>query len=338
MTDSLVKPETTPKTSTGRTTNNFLRRMFAIPELGVLIPLVVFVLVFYLINPTFLSSGNLAAMVRAMSFIGVIAMGQTFLLISGAFDLSVGSVAGLSAIICSAAMVRLEWPIWAAVLAGLGTGAITGLINSFVVLKLGVPAFIATLGMLNIAKGVDYLISKGYTIYPLPDAVNKFGTAEPFGTSWSFVIFIILAVIAAFILSKTAYGRKLYVVGGNPEVAKLAGINPAKIQTSAFVLSGMCASLAGMLLMARIVTGSPTIGLGWEMNVIAGAVIGGVSLFGGSGSIPGAVIGLFIMQVVTNGLVVSKVDPYWQTVAVGVIMIVAVAIDIFRRKSKTVSL
>lgn len=338
MTDSLAKPEVTSKEPTRKTGGYFLRHMFAIPEVGVLIPLIAFVLTFYLINPTFLSSGNLAAMVRAMSFIGVVAMGQTLLLITGAFDLSVGSVAGLSAIICSAAMVRLEWPIWAAVIAGLATGATAGLINSFVVLKLGVPPFIATLGMLNVAKGVDYLISKGYTIYPLPDAVNKFGTAEPFGTSWSFVIFIALAVISAFVLSKTAYGRKLYVVGGNPEVAKLAGISPAKIQLSAFVLVGMCASLAGMLMMARIVTGSPTIGLGWEMNVIAGVVIGGVSLFGGAGSIPGAVIGLLIMQVVTNGLVVSKVDPYWQTVAIGLIMIIAVAIDILRRKSKTSSL
>ena len=337
MTNSLAKRESRSKSS-GRAAGNYIRRLFAVPELGVLVPLILFIVVFYMINSTFLSSGNLAAMARAMSFIGVIAMGQTFLLISGAFDLSVGSVAGLSAIICSAAMVRYEWPIWAAVLAGLSTGTITGLINSFVVLKLGVPPFIATLGMLNIAKGVNYLISKGYTIYPLPDAVNKFGTAEPFGTSWSFVFFIIIAIIAAFILGKTAYGRKLYVVGGNPEVAKLAGINPARIQTSAFVLTGMCASLAGMLMMTRIVTGSPTIGLGWEMNVIAGAVIGGVSLFGGAGSIPGAVIGIVIMQVATNGLVVSKVDPYWQTVAIGLIMIIAVAIDIFRRNSKTVSL
>ncbi len=338
MTDSLAKPEATPIQKPSRSAGNFFRRLFAVPEVGVLLPLLGFVIIFYLINPAFLNPDNIAAMVRAMSFIGVIAMGQTFLLISGAFDLSVGSVAGLSAIICSALMVRYHWSIPAAVLGGLATGAIAGLINSFVVLKLGVPAFIATLGMLNIAKGVDYLISKGYTIYPLPDAVNTFGTAEPFNTSWSFIIFVIMAVIAAFVLSKTAYGRKLYAVGGNPEVARLAGISPAKIQMSGFILVGMCAALGGMLLMARIVTGSPTIGLGWEMNVIAGVVIGGVRLFGGSGSIPGAVIGLLIMQVVTNGLVVVKVDPYWQTVAIGLIMIAAVAIDILRRKSKTVSL
>ncbi|NOZ72030.1 MAG: ABC transporter permease, partial [Chloroflexi bacterium] len=130
------------------------------------------------------------------------------------------------------------------------------------------------------------------------------------------------------------YGRKLFVVGGNPEVARLAGINPAAIKLAGFVISGLSASVGGMLLMSRIITGNPTIGLGWELTVIATVVIGGVSLFGGAGSIPGAIIGLFIMQVVTSGLMLVGVNPFWQTVAVGVIMIIAVAIDVLRRKSK----
>jgi len=338
MTDSSVKQETTVKPQSTRFSGNFLRRLLAIPEVGVLIPLLGFILLFYLINHAFLNPDNIAAMLRAMSFIGVIAMGQTFLMISGAFDLSVGAVAGMGAVICAAMMVWFHWPVPLAVLAGLATGALVGLVNSFVVLKLGVPAFIATLGMLNIAHGISYLITKGYTIYPLPDIVNKFGTAEPLNTSWSFIIFVVMAVIFAFVLGYTSYGRKLYAVGGNPEVARLAGISPAKIQMSGFILTGMCSALAGMLLMARIVIGNPTIGIGWELNVIAGVVIGGVSLFGGAGSIVGAVIGLLIMAVVNNGLVVIKLDPYWQTVAIGLIMITAVAIDILRRRSKTVSL
>jgi ribose transport system permease protein len=317
-----------------KATGNFLRRIIAIPEVGVLVPLLLFIAVFYALNPVFLSAAFMTTMLRTMSFVGIIAIGQTLLLISGAFDLSVGSTAGLAAIICSYAMVKLNLPIPVAVLAGVGTGAIVGLINSFSVLKLGVPPFIATLGMLYIAKGITFLISKGYTIYPLPEAINRFGTTEPLGTSWSFVIVVVLAVLAHFVLSKTTYGRKLYAVGGNPEVAYLAGISPAVIQMSGFVLVGICASLGGILLMTRIVTGNPTIGLGWEMNVIAGVVIGGVSLFGGSGSIPGAVIGLLIMQVVTSGLVVVGVDPYWQTVSVGVIMVAAVAVDVLRRRSK----
>jgi ribose transport system permease protein len=335
MTETLPKNENVDKSESHNSLGAIFRRIFAVPEIGVLIPFLGFVLIFYFINPAFLSPASVTTMLRAMSFVGVIAIGQTFLLISGAFDLSVGAVAGLSGIICSYAMVNMNLPVPVAVLMGLATGALVGLANSFVVLKLGVPAFIATLGMMNIAKGITYLISKGYTIYPLPESVQQFGTAEPFNISWSFFIFVILAVVAGFVLSRTTYGRKLYAVGGNQEVARLAGINPAAIQLSGFVLVGMCASLSGMLMMSRIVTGSPTVGLGWEMNVISGAVIGGVSLFGGSGSIPGAVIGLLTMQVVTSGLVVVKVDPYWQTIAVGLIMIVAVAVDILRRRSKT---
>lgn len=335
MTDSLVKTEPTSKLQKGSSFGKLTRRLFAVPEVGVLIPLLGFIVIFYLVNPAFLSMASVTTMLRTMSFIGIIALGQTFLMIAGAFDLSVGSTAGLSAIVCTYMMVKMNLPVPIALLGGLGTGALVGLINSFVVLKLGVPAFIATLGMLYMAKGMTSLISKGYTIYPLPESIQRFGTAEPLNTSWSFVIFVLMAIVFTFVLSKTTYGRKLYAVGGNPEVARLAGINPALIQLSGFVLVGICASLGGIMLTARIVTGNPTIGLGWELNVIAGVVIGGVSLFGGSGSIPGAVIGLLIMQVVTSGLVVARVDPYWQTVAVGLIMIAAVAIDVFRRNSKT---
>ncbi|MCL4385898.1 MAG: ABC transporter permease [Cyanobacteria bacterium] len=337
MKDMNVEKETKTYNKSIRTTTNFFRRLFIIPEVGTIIPLLGLIIIFYALNPIFLSLDNITTMLRAMSFVGIVAMGQVILMISGAFDLSVGSTAGLAAIVCSYVMVKLQLPIPMGILAGLAVGAIVGLVNGLSVLKLGVPAFIATLGMLYIAKGITFLISKGYTIYPLPAAINTFGTAEPLNISWSFIIFVILAVIVHVVLSKTVYGRKLFTVGGNKDVAYLAGINANKIQMSGFILSGISASLAGMLLMARIVIGNPTIGLGWELNVIAGVVIGGVSLFGGSGSIPGAVIGVMIMQVIASGLVVVGIDPYWQTIAIGLIMIVAVAIDILRRKSKLAS-
>jgi ribose transport system permease protein len=316
---------------------SILRQIIAVPEVGVLIPLVGFIILFYYLNPIFLSPNNVATMLRAMSFTGVIALGMVFLMVSGEFDLSVGSTAGLCAIVCSYLLANFKWAIFPAVMAGLLTGAAVGAVNAFVVLRMEVPAFIATLGMLNIAKGLNYLISKGYSIYPLPDAINNFGVAQPWNISWSFFIFIGMAVVFDQVLRRTVHGRKLYAVGGNKEVANLAGINVKWIKASGFVLTGMMAGLAGMLLMARIITGQPTIGLGWELNVIAGVVIGGVSLWGGSGTIAGAVIGLLIMQVVNNGLVVINVDPYWQTVVIGVIMIVAVFIDLIRRRAKATS-
>jgi ribose transport system permease protein len=316
---------------------SIFRQIIAVPEVGVLIPLIGFILLFYYLNPIFLSPNNIATMLRAMSFTGVIALGMVFLMVSGEFDLSVGSTAGLCAIVCSYLMVTFKWDIFPAVMAGLLTGAAVGAVNAFVVLKMEVPAFIATLGMLNIAKGLNYLISKGYSIYPLPQAINDFGVAQPWNISWSFFIFIGMAVVFDQILRRTVHGRKLYAVGGNKEVANLAGINVKWIKASGFVLVGMMAGLAGMLLMARIITGQPTIGLGWELNVIAGVVIGGVSLWGGSGTVAGAVIGLLIMQVVNNGLVVINVDPYWQTVVIGAIMIIAVFIDLIRRRAKATS-
>jgi ribose transport system permease protein len=317
--------------------SNILRRIFAIPEIGTLIPLIFFIIIFQLVNPIFLSPMNVATMLRSMSFVGIIALGQTYLMVSGEFDLSVGSTAGLCAIVCSHLMANADWGIAPAVLAGLATGALVGLANSFAVLIMGVPAFITTLGMLYIARGFNYLISKGYTIYPLPDAIEPFGIAQPLGISWSFFIFIGLAVISDLFLRRSVHGRMRYAVGGNKEVAALAGINVKWIKTIGFVLVGMSSAVAGMLLMARIITGQPTTGQGWELNVIASVVIGGVSLWGGSGSILGAILGLAILTVVNNGLVVIDVDPYWQIVAIGLIMIVAVFIDLLRRRAKIAS-
>jgi ribose transport system permease protein len=322
------------KSSVMTVIKDFGRRIFTIPELGVLLPLLLFIAFFYILNPVFLSPKSMANMLRALSFVGIIALGQTFLMISGEFDLSVGSTAGLCAIVCSHLMANMGWGIAPAIVAGLLTGAVVGLVNSFVVLKMGVPAFIATLGMLYMARGVNYLISKGYSIYPLPEPINEFGVSQPGGISWSFFVFIVLAIIFDQVLRRTVHGRKLYAVGGNKEVASLAGINVNIIKTSGFVLVGVMAGLAGILLMSRIVTGQPTIGLGWELNVIAAVVIGGVSLWGGVGTVAGAVIGLLIMQVVNTGLIIISVDPYWQTVAVGAIMILAVFLDLLRRRAK----
>jgi ribose transport system permease protein len=313
---------------------DFGRKILTVPEVGLLIPLLLFVVVFALINPIFISPRNLTTMVRAMSFIGVIGLGMAFLMISGEFDLSVGTTAGLCAIVWTHFMVNIGWAIFPSILAALATGALVGAVNSFVVLRMGVPAFIATLAMMFVTRGFNYLICQGYSIYPLPEPVKVFGQAQPLNISWSFFIFIGLAVIMEFVLRKTTYGRKLYAVGGNKEVARIAGINPDRIKTSGFIITGMASSAAGMLLAARIITGQPTIGAGWELQVIAALVIGGVSLWGGSGSIIGAIIGLLIMQVVNNGLVVVGVDPYWQTIATGAIMILAVYIDILRRKAK----
>lgn len=310
------------------------KRILSVPETGILVPLVAFAIIFWCIDHTFLNTNSLSAMLRAVAFIGVIAVGQTWLMVAGEIDLSVGSVAGLAAIVASFLMKDADWPLAAGLLAGLGVGALAGLINGLVAVKLGIPAFIATLGMLYIARGLNYLICQGYPIYPLPARLVAFGKAEPLGVSWAFVVLVVVVIAGDFCLRKTVFGRKVLATGGNVEVARIAGINTVRVKIGCYIMTGMLAALGGMLLMAQLNVGQPEIGTGWELDVIASVVIGGVSLFGGVGTVTGTFLGLLIMQVVRSGLVVSGVSTHWQTVAVGVIMIAAVGVDLLRRRTK----
>lgn len=311
-----------------------LRKIWAIPEAGIFVPLVVFTLVFFCVNPGFLGANSVAAMLRALTFVGIIAVGQTWLMVAGGIDLSVGSVAGLCAIVSSWLMKTQGWPVEAGLLAGLSVGLLAGLVNGLVTVRLGIPAFIATLGMLYVARGLNYLLCQGYPIYPIPDVLKQLGRAEPLGLSWAFVIFVLLAAAGDFCLRRTVYGRMAYATGGNAEVARIAGINTQRVQISCYVLTGGMAALAGMLLMSQLNVGQPEIGVGWELDVIASVVIGGVSLFGGVGTVVGTFLGLLLMQVVRSGLVVTGVSTHWQTVAVGVIMVTAVGVDLLRRRTK----
>lgn len=312
----------------------FLRKLWAIPEAGIFVPLLVFTLVFFCLNQSFLGPNSVAAMLRAMTFVGIIAVGQTWLMIAGGIDLSVGSVAGLCAIVSSWLMKTQGLPVEAGLLAGLAVGFMAGLVNGLIVVRFGIPAFIATLGMLYVARGLNYLLCQGYPIYPIPDPLKDLGRAEPLGLSWAFVAFVLLAGIGDFALRRTVYGRMVYATGGNVEVARIAGINTAWVQIGCYMLTGAMAAVAGMLLMSQLNVGQPEIGVGWELDVIASVVIGGVSLFGGVGTVVGTFLGLLIMQVVRSGLVVTGVNTHWQTVAVGVIMVTAVGVDLLRRRTK----
>ena len=311
-----------------------VRRILAIPEMGILIPLVVFAAAFLCIDQSFLSPRSVAAMLRGVAFVGIIAIAQTWLMVSGEIDLSVGSVAGLCAVVAAWLMKEAGCPVIVGLIGGLAVGAGAGFVNGVVAIRFGIPGFIATLGMLYIARGLNYLLCKGYPVYPIPGALKSFGKAEPFGTSWAFVTFVSLVILADFCLRKTVFGRKVLATGGNREVARIAGINTNAVKISCYTLTGAMAAVAGMLLMAQLTVGDPVIGTGWELEVIASVVIGGVSLFGGVGTVAGTLLGLLTMQVVRSGLVVTDVNTHWQTVAIGVIMIVAVGVDVLRRRTK----
>ncbi len=302
-------------------------------EASVLGATAILVATFFLMQPAFLSSTNVRAMLTAASYLGIIAIGQTVLLVCGEFDLSVGSVAGLSAIIAGTAMMEWGIAVPMALALGLLVGALAGLVNGIVVVRLGVPAFIQTLGMLFVAKGLTQVITNGAPVYPIPDGVTNFGQVEVIlGLGWSFVIFLVLAILGDAFLRFSVPGRNCYAIGGNPQVARLVGIDVGRYRILGFVLTGALSAVAGILVMANLGTATTAIGSGWELLVVAGAVVGGVSLFGGVGSVLGAATGIILLQVVQSGLVVVGLSPNWQTVAVGLIMVVAVGLDVVRRR------
>jgi ribose/xylose/arabinose/galactoside ABC-type transport system permease subunit len=327
----------TPSATWGsRTTDlrSHAARVLALGELGVVAALLVAALLFYAIQPAFLSVRNIRAILTVVSFVGIIAIGQTVLLVSGEFDLSVGSVAGLCAVVSARLMTTLALPVPLAIAAGLLLGAAIGLVNGLVVVRLRIPAFIQTLGMLFIGQGLTQVVTNGYPVYPLPDALGDFGESViVFGLGWSFCFFVVAALLGDFVLRRTVLGRNLYATGGSREVARLVGINTDLYKIGAFVLIGALAAAAGMFVMADLASGTTSIGSGWELTVIAGVVVGGVSLFGGAGTMVGGLVGMLLLQVVQSGLVVVGVSANWQQIAVGVIMVVAVGLDLLRRRT-----
>jgi len=298
--------------------NTRLLAFITVGEVGVIAALLLMVAFFSALEPAFLSARNIRAILNVVSFVGIIAIGQTILLVSGEFDLSVGSVAGVSAVIAAKMMTALASPIPLAVLGGVGIGLLIGLVNGIIVVKFRIPAFIQTLGMLFIGQGLIQLITGGYPVYPLPAAVADFGMGTAaFGLGGSFAFFLLAAVAADFVLRRTVLGRNLYAIGGNPEVARLVGVNTTAYKMGGFMTVGALSAIAGMFVMADLQSGTTSIGSGWELVVIAGVVVGGVSLFGGVGTVAGGVIGILLLKVVQSGLVVIGVNANWQQIAVG---------------------
>jgi ribose transport system permease protein len=298
-----------------------------------LVVLVALIASFGALEPHFLSADAAAVALRWMSYVGIIAAGQTILIIAGEFDLSVGAVAGLSGLVC--ALLMTSWgvdPLAAAILTGL-IGAVIGLANGLLAVRFGIPSFIVTLGMLYIARGLGSFLTGGRPVHPLPEVVGQFGSIQPFGLSIAF--FVMLAVMAGgeLFLRRTIPGRTVFAVGGNPEVARIIGIATARVKIGAFIFVGFLSAVAGMFAMAEFASAQQTTGTGWELLIIAAVVIGGTSLFGGSGSIIGTLLGLLILQVVSVGLVFARIDLWWQTLLIGVVMIASMAIDRLRGRS-----
>jgi ribose transport system permease protein len=302
--------------------------------------LIVIVIVFSLLSPNFLQFGNIVGILLATAVNGVLALGVTFVIISGGIDLSIGTVMTLSAVMTGVLITNLQLPVPLGIAGGIATGGLAGVANGILIAKFKIPPFIATLGMLNVAKGLALVISGLKPIY-FSDTPSFNGAAmgsvvgavvPGFAVPNVVLVMFGAAVVASLVLSRTILGRYTFALGSNEEASRLSGVNVDAWKIAVYTVGGLFAGLAGVLIAARLNSAQPSLGLGYELDAIAAAVIGGTSLSGGEGTILGTVIGAFIISTLTNGLRILSVPQEWQTVVTGGIVIIAVYLDIKRRR------
>jgi ribose/xylose/arabinose/galactoside ABC-type transport system permease subunit len=308
-----------------------IKKVFGFTEAGILIVLILLCTIITFVNPIFMSGANIFNLLRTTSYVVIIASLTTIVMISGGLDLSVGSQMGLGGILVSTMMVH-HVPILAAVVLTFGINSLIGLMNGLVVVKRKVPAMIATMGTLYIARGFCNVITRGSPVYPLPEIFGRLGNGSFLSISYSVYIAIAVALLCNYVLRNTTYGRSVYAIGGNQEAARLSGISVDRIKILAYIFSSISATLVGIIMTSRMESGQVTTGNGREMTIIAAVVIGGTSIQGGSGTILGTVIGGLLMAVVENSMVLMTVSVYWQSVVIGIIMIGAVMLDVLQKE------
>ena len=282
---------------------------------------------------TFLTDRNISNLMRQGSMVAIIAVGQTFVIITAGIDLSVGAVVGFISVIVALLMthgVGIAMAILLTLLLGLAIGAF----HAFGIVQLGLPPFIMTLATLTALRGIGLLITNGQTISGLPSSFTNFSLDTYFGIPSLFWMVILVAVPSYVLLQHTRWGRYLYAIGSNPEAARLTGVNVKAMIYLAYMLSAGLAAFVGVLLAARIGIGNATQGEGWELQAIASSVIGGTSLFGAVGSVQGPLLGSFILTTINNGANLLSINPFWQRIITGALIILIVYFDQLRRKRR----
>jgi ribose/xylose/arabinose/galactoside ABC-type transport system permease subunit len=307
------------------------RRVLAFRESTILVPLLLLILIVGIINPVFFSYYNFISVARAVSLTAIVAMGMTFVLVARELDLSVGSILGLSSVAAGWALVRGA-PIGVGILVGVLTGVFIGFLNGLMVVRLQIPSLIVTLGTMYAARGCVYVITMGRPIYPMPQALQDIGVGKIAGIPNAVYILAVLALLAHFILTRTVFGREVRAIGGNPEAARVTGINTNRVRLAVFLMTGFVSGVAGVLMLGRLNSAEPGAGVALEMTVIASTIIGGTSLFGGYGTIPGTVIGTILTGILVSALILLRIPAYYEQIVIGIIIIVAVTLDQYQRR------
>jgi ribose transport system permease protein len=283
-------------------------------------------------SPVFLSADNLFNIGSQTAVVAVIAIGMTLVIITAGIDLSVGSVAALSGVIGVMMMSQAGLPVPLAILGGTLVGATCGLVNGLLVSVAGLNPFIATLGMLTVARGLPFIFTNAVAVFGAPNSFRLLGQGVIGPIPISILMIVLVAVAGYIVLSRTRLGRYAYAMGSNLEAARLSGIPIKRYLTSVYVISGALAGFGGMIAASRVNSGQPNFGIGLELDVIAAAVIGGASLFGGQGTVVGTLIGAFLVALIRNGSVLLDINTFYQQVIIGVVIWLAVIWDQYRRR------
>jgi ribose/xylose/arabinose/galactoside ABC-type transport system permease subunit len=293
-------------------------------ETGVGVGLVLLCALWIALAPNFATATNLSLMLAQASVLMVVAVGQTFVILTGEIDLSVGSTIGLTTIIVAALTVKasVAWPL--AVLAAVAVGALIGMATGLLRVIWGIPSFIVTLGLLTALQGIAFTISNGVTIAPTPPQLSPLWAGSLIGIATPIWVMIVVVGLGLWTLSSTRYGRRIYAIGGNLEAARRYGVRSSMIKVSVFVIVQLCAVLGGLLYTAQLGSGNATVGRFFELNVIASVVVGGVALFGGQGRLVGTALGVLFISVLANGLTLVGVSSYLFLIAQGLVVIAAV--------------
>ncbi len=316
----------TPRTAGGGTTKAvWLRR---IQGQGLLLVLLILIVFFTTQSKYFLTTQNFFSIGSVASALGIMAVAQTFLIISGGFDLSVGSVVALTGVVIGVLFQNgAGMDIWLSALVGLSMGLLVGIVNGTVVVALRINALITTLGTLSIFSGMAYLLTAGKTLIITSPPFQFLGSGYIGPVPVSMIIFGIVAGVGIFVARYTALGRSVFAIGGNPEAARLSGIPVKKVQFGLFVASGLMAGLAGVLITSQLGASSPQVGETYTLSVVTAVILGGTSLAGGRGSVVGTVLAVVILTVLQNGFALLQFSSYVQTMALGIVLILAVLLD-----------
>jgi ribose/xylose/arabinose/galactoside ABC-type transport system permease subunit len=306
-------------------------------QYAIIVVLIALVIVFSILSPAFAKINNAMNIIRQISMMSIVVVGFTFVLIGGGLDLSVGSQIAIVNVSVPMLITNLGVHPILAVIIGIAITTAIGFFNGYLITKTGVPPLIATLAMQTALRGLDYILTKGYPIYGIPDYLKVIGQGNIFGIiPVPGVIMVGIIAFGIILLNKTYIGRHFYALGSNTEATRLAGINIHFTRTLTYTLLGFLTGIAGVVMLTRVGSGQPNIATGFEMNVLTACVLGGVSVSGGKGTIPGAIIGSAIIGVLNNGMSIVGANDYWQQVITGIVLLIVVVFDsLSQRKRKS---